>query len=319
MPPDVPFPQNKTELEGQLTELLQQLLGSQIRLAGLSVSKHLDEYRVALVELEQPSRPMVIKIAGPNAPLASSFERSANLLRLVKQRTRVPVAEVIAADESCRHWPWRYVVMERRPGIQWVQAREQMDSAGRSDCYTQLGEAVAELHAIQFAGYGELPPSLNLPANRDFAAAWEARAAIFIPDERLRETFLAALEPRRNLFVDLGPANLCHEDLHGYNLLYQWTSGGWRLSGVLDFDKAWAGSRESDLARLEFWDDMTSPDFWAAYQDCFPMDPAYPQRRLLYQLFWCLEYANPTPRHQADINKVCRALEIPEVQLIMPS
>ncbi len=176
MPSNHSFPQNENDLKTQLAELLQELLGSQARLTGLSVSKRLDDYRVALVELESPHRSLVIKLAGPDAPLASPFERTASLLKLIKQRTRVPVAEVVAADASYQRWPWRYLVMARRPGLQWVQAREQMDAAGRDLCYAQLGEAVAELHAIQFAGYGELPPSLNLPANRDFAAAWEARA-----------------------------------------------------------------------------------------------------------------------------------------------
>jgi len=161
-----------------------------------------------------------------------------------------------------------------------------------------------------------LPPSLNLPANRDFVAAWEQRAREFIPNENFRAAFFSALEPRQELFLDLGPASLCHEDLHGYNLLFDRTNHGWRLSGVLDFDKAWAGSRESDLARLEFWDGMTGNAFWQAYQRSYPMDLAYPQRRLLYQLFWCLEYAAPTLRHQADTDKVCRALGIPQINLL---
>lgn len=309
-------PFDPVNLRATLAELLRSLLGTSVRLTSVEVAKQMHDYRVVLVELEAPKLSLVVKLAGPQAELACPFERTAALLRLVGQRTRVPVNRLVAADTSCRDWPWRYLVNERRPGAQWVQARQQMDEDSRQNGYAQIGEAVAELHAIQFAGFGELPPSLNLPANRDFSAAWTERARAFIPDERLRTAFLSALEPRQELFVDLGPASLCHEDLHAYNLLFEQHRSGWRLSGVLDFDKAWAGCRESDLARLEFWDGMSAPAFWQAYQGCFPMDPAYPRRRLLYQLFWCLEYARPTPRHQADTARVCRALRIPEIHLV---
>ena len=308
------FPDDKISLRRSLTELLKMLLGSRVQVAQLEVSKQLPDYRVVLVELDEPRRSLVVKMAGPRAPLSSPFERTASLLRLVRQRTRVPVAEVLGADASCQRWPWRYLVTERCPGLAWAYARQQMVESEQSYCYTQLGEAVAELHALQFAGFGELPPSLNLPAGRDFVAAWQKRAQAFIPDERLRAAFLEALEPRQDLFTDLGPASLCHEDLHGYNLLYDRRARGWQLSAVLDFDKAWAGCRESDLARLEFWDHSTGPTFWQAYQSGFPIDPGYQQRKLLFQLFWCLEYAQPTPRHQADTERVCRALGIPGVK-----
>jgi len=39
-------------------------------------------------------------------------------------------------------------------------------------------------------------------------------------------------------------------------------SYGWRLVALLDWDKAWAGPAESDVARMAFWDDMTGPGFW---------------------------------------------------------
>jgi hypothetical protein len=35
---------------------------------------------------------------------------------------------------------------------------------------------------------------------------------------------------------------------------------------VLDWDKAWAGPLESDVARMAFWDDMTGDGFWEVYK-----------------------------------------------------
>jgi Ser/Thr protein kinase RdoA (MazF antagonist) len=51
------------------------------------------------------------------------------------------------------------------------------------------------------------------------------------------------------------------DDLHGHNILFQYDLGKWRLATILDFDKAWAGHAESDLARLEIWKGMASEAF----------------------------------------------------------
>ncbi len=107
---------------------------------------------------------------------------------------------------------------------------------------------------------------------------------------------------------DLGPPCLCHEDLHGANLLFQRRGGRWRLAGVLDFDKAWSGFHECDLARMAFWTGMTGPGFWAAYQQGRPLDPGFEDRKAVFQLLWCLEVAWKTPKHRTDTENLCRFL-----------
>jgi len=82
------------------------------------------------------------------------------------------------------------------------------------------------------------------------------------------------------------------------------------LVAILDFDSAWAGNRESDLARLELWDGMVGAGFWEAYKQRHDVSEGYHQRCLVHQLMWCLEYARTTPRHLADTQRVCAALGI---------
>jgi hypothetical protein len=79
---------------------------------------------------------------------------------------------------------------------------------------------------------------------------------------------------------------------------------------VLDWEKAWAGPDDSDLARMAFWDDMTGPGFWGAYRAAVPEDDGSARRALVHQLLWCLEYAVRTPRHQRDTAAVCAALGV---------
>jgi len=126
--------------------------------------------------------------------------------------------------------------------------------------------------------------------------------------------FLTALEQHSVYFERVEESRLCHEDLHGYNILFNWQGGKWRLATILDFDKVWAGHAETDLARLEIWRGMTSPDFWTAYQIYRKLDDDYVHRRLVYQLLWCLEYARPTREHLADTQDVCKGLGLPALE-----
>ncbi|MGI8826291.1 MAG: fructosamine kinase family protein [Chloroflexota bacterium] len=103
---------------------------------------------------------------------------------------------------------------------------------------------------------------------------------------------------------------LTHEDLNPNNVLLTRDRSGWCLGGILDFDSAWAGCPESDLARLELWRGMTHPAFWDGYTTVVSIDDGYPARRPIFQLLWCLEYARPTRIHVADTARVCRALGV---------
>ena len=79
---------------------------------------------------------------------------------------------------------------------------------------------------------------------------------------------------------------------------------------MLDWDKAWAGPGESDIARMSFWDDMTGAGFWEVYDSVAPPAEGRSERALVYQLLWCLEYTVSTPRHLADTASVFRRLGI---------
>jgi fructosamine-3-kinase len=59
---------------------------------------------------------------------------------------------------------------------------------------------------------------------------------------------------------------------------------------------------------------MTSPDFWEMYFRLRHLDADYIQRRPIYQLLWCLEYARSTPQHLADTRRVCSELGISVIE-----
>ena len=294
-----------------LPQLIKQTLGSMVEIGRLTVVNQLDDYLVVVVDLVPAAARIVVKLAGPAAPYPCPFDRTASILKQVALKTTIQMPEVLAVDVSYEDWPWRYMVKTYLEGEEWSTAREKMSSSERQYAYSQIGDAVAQLHTITFPAFGELNPEGWIQPGGLFIDALIQRANSFISSSRSRSLFFSVLDRDRQLFEGVHRASLCHEDLHRHNILFQPDQEGWKLKTILDFDKAWAGHSESDLARLSLWRGMTSPEFWTAYQKICPIDDGFQQRQFIYQLLWCLEFARMTPDHLADTRQICQQLAVP--------
>jgi fructosamine-3-kinase len=295
----------------RLSGLVRRVFGGKARVVGLRRVKRASDYWVLLARIERPEIRVVIKLAGDRPPYPCEFERSAAIYRRVATHTEIEMPEIYAVDETGREWPGRYMIKTYIEGVEWARLRGELGAGEHAAAQAQLGRAVAQLHAMQFAAFGELGADGELgQGGGSLLNALAARARTWIADRELLAFFLATLDGEAGLFGEECQASLTHEDLHGHNILYARGQQGWRLATILDFDKAWAGHAESDLARLELWRGMASPAFWEAYRAVRPIDPGFARRRLIYQLLWCLEYAAPTAVHWADTQGVCEALGI---------
>ncbi len=323
-----------------LTELARSIVGTRCGIADHHEVLSRTDYAVLTLTLEQPSMQVMVKLAGPRASLSCPFDRTAALNRLVRERTDIPTYEVLAADVSYASWPWRYLVTTVVPGMTWAEARPFLSPLALRDLYPQLGRAVAALHGIPFTRFGEPDANVTDPspgqrdaqgdgspgigaeapsvAHRDglaqrvdYIEALARRARSRIANPSHADLFVDLLHERAYLFAGVDGPALCHEDLNPTNLLVREDDEGrWHLSGVLDFDSAWAGCPESDLARLELWEGMTGEGFFEAYRSTRTTAPGYAERRPLHQLQWCLEYASISLRHLADTQRVCDELGI---------
>lgn len=301
-------------LREQLLLLLKDEIGSKVELVDCQIGNRRHDYLVLLAQLHHPSLKVVIKLAGPEAPIPCPFYRTAALYRLVETRTSIPMPDIVAVDVSYRKWPWRYLIKTHIPGNEWAIVRHQMNTEQLSSAFRLIGNAVAQLHMIRFPAFGELAVDAHVETGLPYLAALRTRATGCIKSARLRDCFLSVLDRYTDLFEDVHKASLCHEDLHGHNVLFENRQGQWHLATILDFDKAWAGHRETDLARLDLWTGMTNAGFWRAYEAVHPIAERYQQRRPIYQLLWCLEYARPTAEHLADTRRVCLELDVPVVE-----
>ena len=301
-------------LRKHLVQLCREEIDPKADLVDYKVGNQHHDYLVLLVRLRHPSLEVVVKLAGPEASIAPPFDRTAALQHLVALRTKITMPDIIGVDVSCRKWPWRYFIKTYVPGIEWAVVRNQMATEQLSSAHRQIGEAVAQLHTIRFPAFGKLTTDVQVQNGYPLLTALREQASHYIKSARLRDHFFAALDQYVYLFKDTCEASLCHEDLHGHNILFENRQGRWMLATILDFDKAWAGHHETDLARLDLWKGMTNQDFWRAYEAVHPIDPLFEQRRPIYQLLWCLEYARPTTDHLADTRRVCEEQGVPIIR-----
>jgi aminoglycoside phosphotransferase (APT) family kinase protein len=296
-----------------LSDLICSGLGHRGTLAGYRVVQEREDYAVIEATLDGPHMKVVVKLAGPRAQIDCPFERTAGILRLVRNATSVPIAEVLAADVSYSTWPWRYLLTSHIPGLTWAVARPKLQRQEAVELFRDFGRVAGLLHTISFPFCGELDPAGVVEGEADFYTALLRRAHRRIPNPEHAALFIALLAERAGLFDDLIGGVLCHEDLNPHNILIEQHHGGWRVAAILDFESTWAGQAESDLARLELWRGMMGPGFLTAYEKIVPISPGYAERRPLYQVLWCLEYAQPTPEHNADTARVCALLGISPV------
>ena len=250
------------------------------------------------------SRRFVLKVAD-HGDESADFQRTQAVIALASA-AGVPAPAVLAAENS-GYVGRRYLLLEHVDGVPWHRVRPSLDARQLSAGYEQIADAVLALQSVRFGSFGELDRRAE-PAGQTLLAALHHRAELRIPDARAREEFSRLLDRDAHLFTSRQSPTLCHDDLHHGNLLFREQRGHWDLAAVLDWDKAWAGPAECDIARMEFWDDMTGPGYWRVYRSAVPAAEGHRKRSLIYQLLWCLEYQSDSARHAADTAALARRL-----------
>ena len=164
-----------------------------------------------------------------------------------------------------------------------------------------MGQALAQMHRIsteQFGWYqnniiGSTPQSNQ--RHSDWLSFW--REERMIPQFKMLydKGYKNYLQPLDNkllnklpqLLADHKPApSLLHGDLWSGN--YAYTQDG----NPIIFDPAiYYGDREADIAMTELFGGF-GQDFYTAYNESWPLDKGYKQRKTLYNLYHILNHAN---------------------------
>jgi fructosamine-3-kinase len=181
----------------------------------------------------------------------------------------------------------------------WL-ALEYIDLA-RKGSMRALGEQLAALHRVTGAHFGwpdfnyiGAIPQINTPAD-DWCAFWRHHrleyqlqlAATNGYGGRLQLLGGQLLERLPDLLAGHWPQpSLLHGDLWSGNAAF-----GASSEPVIFDPAAYYGDREADIAMTELFGGF-SADFYAAYDEAYPLEPGYAQRKVLYNLYHVLNHLN---------------------------
>ena len=162
-----------------------------------------------------------------------------------------------------------------------------------------LATALAQLHRTTAEAYGWHRANTIGTTPQD--NAWTGDWATFFRDRRIAPQLARAIRKGGRLQRDgerllaaipqllaghAPAASLLHGDL--------WSGNAARLASgePAIFDPAvYFGDRETDVAMTELFGGF-DPAFYAAYREVWPIDPGYPVRRTLYNLYHVLNHFN---------------------------
>lgn len=234
---------------------------------------------------ETASGPVFVKLAGPERRFM--FEAEADGLRELADAEALRVPRVLGVGNDARH---AFIALE------WLDLSRESRRAGRL-----LGECLARLHRVQAGQYGwrrdntiGATPQLNGPCT-DWPRFFAERRLGFQFDlaarngheGRLIERGRRLLERVADFFSSYQPLpSLLHGDLWG---------GNWAVTASGEpvvFDPAvYYGDRETDLAMTRLFGGF-GPEFYAAYESAWPLDPGAGTRVALYNLYHVLNHLN---------------------------
>ena len=195
--------------------------------------------------------PLILRIAPPSDSVFVFYERNMmrqepELHRLLSE-TSVPVARILAFDDSHNLIDRDYLIMERLPGWPLTEmSRIDLDITLR-----QVGRSLAETHGLRAKAYGYL--GVHRPMNpattwaEAFLTMWHKLIDDILAvrqytqeESRLLRTLLDHHIPK---FERPVPSSLLHMDVWHQNILVDSTG---TLTGLVDWDRAlWGIPRSS--------------------------------------------------------------------------
>ncbi len=237
----------------------------------------------------------VLRIAPPSDSVFLFYERDMMrqepaLHRLLRERTSVPVAEVIAFDDSRETVPRDFLLMERLPGT----ALSQSPGVDPAPVLDAVGRCLAQVHALTAERYGYLGEHRPMEPQATWAEAFrimwtkllEDIADVGAYDEREVGRLTRLLERHLDLFDRPVAASLLHMDVWSQNLL---VDARGRLTGIVDWDRALWGDPEIEFAVLDYCG-VSGPTFWRGYGRRRDTSPEAEVRRVFYLLYELQKY-----------------------------
>jgi len=276
-----------------------QLDSDEAHLMPIRTGKHNSSFWV-----DTPHGRFVLRLAPPDDTGLLFYERrmmrqEPSLYALIRARTSIPVAEVVAHDFSRTDIDRDYVLLRALPGVPLSDAGHpspaQIDNVLR-----QVGTYLRQLHALTaddclgLHAYGYLGEHRPMEPQPNWFAAFRMIWHMLLDDVVACGAYSVAeaqvlrdlLDRHREHFMHPVRPRLLHMDVWAQNILVD-TAGN--LSGLVDFDRALWGDVEIEFAVLDYCG-ISEPAFWRGYGTMRDLSPPAQIRRLFYLLYEVQKY-----------------------------
>jgi aminoglycoside phosphotransferase (APT) family kinase protein len=238
-----------------------------LRFEPIATGKHNTSYYV-----QGAGDELVLRISPPDDAGFLFYERrmmaqEPQIHELLRAETMVPVAEILAYDDSRRLLDRDYLLMERLPGQPLIEAG--LVGAELEGVLEQVGVYLAQMHALVADRYGYLGPHRPMEPQATWAEAFAVMWNKLLDDvvacggytQEEADALRRLWDVYRPHFERGVPASLLHMDVWSQNILVDDTG---RVTGLGDLDRALWGDPEIEYAVLDYCG-ISEPAFWRGY------------------------------------------------------
>jgi aminoglycoside phosphotransferase (APT) family kinase protein len=237
----------------------------------------------------------VLRIAPPRDAVFLFYERDMmrqepDIHRLLREQTSVPVAEIVAYDDSLGILPRDFLLMERLPGKPWTDAPR----VNGNRVLHQVGKYLAQTHRLTADTYGYIGAHRPMEAQSNWQDAFTIMWHRLIDDivgvdgysKEEADAMRALYDSRRDLFSHPVESRLLHMDIWHQNIMVNDNS---TVTGLIDWDRALWGDPEIEFAVLDYCG-ISEPAFWDGYGQPRDESRAARIRQVFYLLYEVQKY-----------------------------
>ena len=261
-----------------------------IQLTPIATGKFNHSYWVQVDDQE-----LVLRIAPPDEAVFVFYEckmmrQEPELHALLRQKTTVPVPEIILFDESQTLIDRDYMLMRRLGGRPFSEASH-LDH-GR--VLRQVGQYLAQVHELTADRHGYLGAHRPMKPQNSwvdaFVIMWHKMIDDIVGvghyDDEESHYLRYLLDKYLSLFDRPITSRLLHMDIWGQNIL---VDDDGTVTGLLDWDRALWGDPEIEFAVLDYCS-ISQPAFWQGYGQPRDWSPEAQVRQLFYLLYELQKY-----------------------------
>jgi len=238
---------------------------------------------------------LVLRVAPPKNSVFLFYERDMmkqepGIHRMLREKTTVPVAEILAFDQSADIIDRDYILMTRLPGAPLSDVR----GVSTAKVLAQVGQCLAQVHRLRAQQYGYLGEHHPMTPQASWPDAFRIMWRKLIEDVAATghyqavecHALLSLLDRHMHLFDRPVPSCFLHMDIWSENILVDRRS---RLTGLVDWDRALWGDPEIEFAVLDYCG-VSKPAFWEGYGTPRDTSPEARARNTFYLLYELQKY-----------------------------